>query len=70
VLRTGTTNRDLTEAKLGLVDRLPIRILGSVVNGLQDHDHNYYHRYYSYLPGYESMDEDDPAAQTLPKVTS
>jgi polysaccharide biosynthesis transport protein len=70
VLRTGTTNRDLAEAKLGLVDRLPIRILGSVVNGLQDHDHHYYHRYYSYLPGYESMDEDDPAAQTLPKVTS
>jgi polysaccharide biosynthesis transport protein len=70
VLRTGTTNRDLAEAKLGLVDRLPIRILGTVVNGLQDHDHDYYHRYYSYLPGYESMDEDDPAAQALPKVTS
>jgi polysaccharide biosynthesis transport protein len=70
VLRTGTTNKELAEAKLGLVERLPIRILGSVVNGLKDSDRNYYHRYYSYLPGYEPTDEEDPAVPQLPKVPS
>jgi polysaccharide biosynthesis transport protein len=70
VLRTDTTNKDLAEAKLGLVSRLPIRILGSVINGLKDRDHAYYHRYYSYLPGYESVDDDEPAVPSLPKVQS
>lgn len=70
VLRTDTTNKDLAEAKLGLVSRLPIRILGSVINGLKNRDHAYYHRYYSYLPGYESMDDDEPAVPSLPKVPS
>lgn len=67
VLRTDITNKDLAESKLDLVARLPIRILGSVINGLKDRDHSYYHRYYSYLPGYEAVDEEEPAAM-LPRV--
>lgn len=70
VLRTDTTNKDLAEAKLGLVSRLPIRILGSVINGLKNRDHAYYHRYYSYLPGYETTDDDEPAVPSFPKVSS
>lgn len=70
VLRTDTTNRDLAEAKLGLASRLPLRILGSVINGLKDSDRTYSYRYYSYLPGYESVEEDRPATPRLPKVAS
>jgi len=66
VLRTDITDKDMAESKLDLVARLPIRILGSVINGLKDRDHSYYHRYYSYLPGYEAVDEEESA--TLPKV--
>jgi polysaccharide biosynthesis transport protein len=70
VLRTDTTNRELAEAKLGLAARLPMRILGSIINGLKDRDHSYYHRYYSYLPGYETVEEDEPITPRLPKVPS
>ncbi len=32
VLRIGSTDRALTEAKLNLLDRLPVRIVGAVLN--------------------------------------
>jgi capsular exopolysaccharide synthesis family protein len=67
VLRTDITNKELAESKLDLVARLPIRILGSIINGLKDRDHSYYHRYYSYLPGYEPVDEDE-SVPALPRV--
>jgi capsular exopolysaccharide synthesis family protein len=44
VLRPGVTDRKLAAAKLEIVDRLPIRILGTVLNGVPD-DGAY--RYYS-----------------------
>jgi hypothetical protein len=34
VLRQGISDRKLAAAKLGIVDRLPIRILGAVINGV------------------------------------
>jgi succinoglycan biosynthesis transport protein ExoP len=34
VLRQGVSDRKLTAAKLGIVDRLPIRVLGAVINGV------------------------------------
>ena len=34
VLRQGFSDRKLAAAKLGTVDRLPIRILGAVINGV------------------------------------
>jgi tyrosine-protein kinase Etk/Wzc len=34
VLRQGVSDRKLTAAKLAVVDRLPIRILGAVINGV------------------------------------
>ena len=47
VLRAGETDRLLAEAKLSLVDRLPIRVLGAVLNNVRANDNAY--RYYSYL---------------------
>ncbi|HXI97892.1 MAG TPA: hypothetical protein VNG73_03045, partial [Gemmatimonadaceae bacterium] len=34
VLRQGVSDRKLTAAKLSIVDRLPIRFLGAVINGV------------------------------------
>jgi polysaccharide biosynthesis transport protein len=64
VMRTGTTDRRLAEAKLQILDRLPIRVLGAVLNGVQGGDG--YH-YYSYLPGYESRadENESPSARLL-----
>lgn len=57
VLRTGTTNRAYAEAKLELMSRLPVRVLGAVLNGTPP---TQAYRYYSYLPGYRV--EDEPVA--------
>jgi Mrp family chromosome partitioning ATPase len=50
VLRTGRTDRALTEAKLQVLDRLPVQLLGAVLNGVRATGA---YRYYSYLSGYE-----------------
>ena len=57
VLRTGRTDGALAEAKLTLLDRLPVRVLGAVLNALPP---SRAYRYYSYLPGYAA--EDEPAS--------
>jgi len=61
VLRTGSSDRGLLEAKLESLDYLPIRLLGAVLNGVStDGAYRYYrhYQYYSYMPGYEAYDED------------
>lgn len=58
VLRTGSTDAQLAEAKLDLVDRLPVRVLGAVLNDVPP---SRAYRYYSYLPGYQA--EDEPGTQ-------
>jgi capsular exopolysaccharide synthesis family protein len=59
VLRAGETDRHLAEAKLSLVDRLPIRVLGAVLNDVRTNDNAY--RYYSYAYGYSAEEEQEPA---------
>lgn len=54
VMRTGLTDREFAEMKLNLLDRLPVRILGAVLNAIPPQGT---YRYYVYLPGYESQDE-------------
>jgi len=55
VLRTGVSDRELTEAKLGVLNHLPVRVLGAVLNDVQPGGA---YRYYSYyLEGYEVHDE-------------
>jgi len=54
VLRTGTTNLELARTKLAMLDYLPIRLLGVVVNDVQPGG---VYRHYSYLSGYGTADE-------------
>jgi capsular exopolysaccharide synthesis family protein len=64
VLRAGVTDRQLAEAKLDALDRLPIRMLGAVINDVPAQGA---YRYYSYyLSGYE-IDEDQERAEAEAK---
>jgi tyrosine-protein kinase Etk/Wzc len=56
VLRTGESDRKLAEAKLEVLARLPIRVLGAVLNDIRDAGA---YRYYSYEYGYHIEEEDD-----------
>ncbi len=59
VLRLGSTDRELAEAKLDVLDRLPVRVLGAVLNDVREGSAYRYYRYYSYyLPGYEQVSEE------------
>jgi len=59
VLRTGVTDREMAAAKLDALDRLPIRILGAVLNDVKPDG---VYRYYSYLSGYAAEDEIEAGA--------
>ncbi|HMJ58698.1 MAG TPA: polysaccharide biosynthesis tyrosine autokinase [Gemmatimonadales bacterium] len=66
VLRTGYSHREMTEAKLEVLDRLPVRTLGAVLNDVPRGGGAGYYAYYSYhLPGYEAVDEDTAARPRL-----
>lgn len=56
VLRTGTTDRRMADAKLKLLKRLPIRILGAVLNDIRAQG---VYRYYTYLYGYTTSEDDE-----------
>ena len=55
VLRSGETDRQMAEAKLHTIDRLPIRVRGAIMNDIRAGTGSY--RYYSYLYGYSAEDE-------------
>jgi tyrosine-protein kinase Etk/Wzc len=57
VLRTGVTDREMAEAKLDMVDRLPIRVLGAILNDVHTGGVYRYYGYHYYLDGYETQDE-------------
>jgi capsular exopolysaccharide synthesis family protein len=58
VLRLGLTDRELAGAKLSVLDRLPVRVLGAVLNDVREGGAYRNYRYYSYyLPGYEAEGE-------------
>ena len=60
VLRAGATEKDLAETKLQVVDQLPIRLVGAVLNDVRTTMNDY--KYYSYTYGYGAVDE--PKEQT------
>src|SRR6266550_4159885 len=63
VLRTGVSDRELAEAKLGILQHLPINVLGAVMNDVRPGGA---YRYYSYyLEGYGTRDELDAADQQV-----
>jgi len=69
VLRTGHSHRDITGAKLEVLDRLPIRLLGAVLNDVPRGAAYGYYAYYSYyLPGYEAVDEVEGQRVSGPQV--
>lgn len=54
VLRTGVTDRAFAGTRLDDLARLPIRVLGAVLNDVKQGS---LYRHYAYLPGYRSEDE-------------
>jgi capsular exopolysaccharide synthesis family protein len=56
VMRTGVTDRELAQAKVDLLDRLPVRVLGAVLNDVEAGGAYRYYAYY--LAGYEVAEED------------
>jgi capsular exopolysaccharide synthesis family protein len=60
VLRSGETNREMAEAKLKVLDRLPIRVLGAVLNDIRAGG---VYQYYGYVYGYVA-DEEKPGQLT------
>ena len=67
VMRSGATERDLAEAKLQIVDQLPIRLIGAVLNDVRSSASEY--KYYSYSYGYGATDEGEDVGK-LPATTS
>jgi receptor protein-tyrosine kinase len=63
VLRLGTTDREAAEAKLDLLDRLPVRLLGTVLNDVPEH--SAYSSYSYYMEGYAYEAEKGREPRTL-----
>ena len=68
VVRTGNTNRAFAEAKLRMFDRLPVRLLGAVMNGIPAHQRMY--RYYTYLPEYGVQEEEEASSDHTPMLAT
>ena len=71
VVRAGETNREFTEAKLQIIDQLPIRLVGAVLNDIRTSMNEY--SYYAYSSGYAAADEAErteararPVVPTIP----
>ena len=54
VLRVGQTERRMAAAKLALLDRVPVRVVGAVLNGVE---YNGEFQYYGYLSSYDIHEE-------------
>jgi len=68
VLRTGYSHREMTGAKLEVLDRLPIRTLGAVLNDVPKGAGGHYSYYSYHLPGYEAADEEDGRGAARPRL--
>lgn len=69
VLRVGETDRQLANSKLAALDRMPIRILGAVLNDIGESSE---YRYYHYLDGYslpETTQEAELVGSGNPEAT-
>jgi tyrosine-protein kinase Etk/Wzc len=63
VLRNGHSNREMTAAKLEVVHRFPVRLLGAVLNDVPSGTVYGYYSYY--LPGYEAGTEESRAVPVV-----
>src|SRR3989475_707776 len=55
-LRTGSRRREVAASKLEALQRLPLRLLGAILNDVPSRGGYPYYSYY--LPGYEAVDEE------------
>jgi capsular exopolysaccharide synthesis family protein len=64
VVRAGVSQREVAESRLDVISRLPVRVLGAILNDIPE---NSSYRYYSHyhMAGYEALDEPAPAARAL-----
>ena len=65
VIRTGRTERALAHTHLDNLTRVSTRVLGVVLNGTREQS---IYRYYRYLPGYDSGNEEAEPKQLQPAV--
>lgn len=63
VVRTGVSVREVIESKLEVLGRMPVRILGAVLNDVPRSA--VYGYYASYVPGYDTSDETGAALQRI-----
>jgi capsular exopolysaccharide synthesis family protein len=70
VLRSGETDREMAEVKLRVLERLPVRILGAVLNHIAA-GHGPY-KYYTYSYGYAAEEEisDEGERRNLPSASA
>jgi polysaccharide biosynthesis transport protein len=68
VIRTGSTEKQLTQAKLDQLAGLPIRILGAILNDVDPSD-GYHYYYASYLPGYEPVPTEEDGEEGLQLIS-
>jgi capsular exopolysaccharide synthesis family protein len=68
VLRIGTTDRAMAEAKLDLFDRLPVRLLGTVLNDVPGHSPYAQYSYYLDGYGYEAEGGQEPRILSGPRA--
>jgi capsular exopolysaccharide synthesis family protein len=68
VLRVGTTDRAAAEAKLDLFDRLPVRLLGTVLNDVPGHSPYAQYSYYLDGYGYETEGGHEPRTLSAPQA--
>lgn len=68
VLRNGVTDRAFAGARLEALQKLPIRVLGAILNDVRASEGMY--RYYSYIPGYRSEDEVESEVEVHKRITS
>ena len=62
VLRVGKTDRKLADVKLATLDRLPVQVLGAVMNDVKLEGE---YQYYSYLDGYSVQTDEE-----LPRLSA
>jgi capsular exopolysaccharide synthesis family protein len=64
VVRSGVSEREVAESRLDVISRLPVRVLGAVLNDVPDSSiYSYYSHYH--MDGYEVIDEKGSTPRVL-----
>lgn len=66
VLRAGTTDRNMAQAKMQLLQRLPVQVLGAVLNEIETVGA---YKNYSYIGSYYTAEDEDAATHIFPSGT-